>query len=238
MWQLCVLIGRGGQRHLRLAVVLVVLSLSENLTASLAQADCDGGLCPLVSAPQAPAASDSNVLLQAASHHRAMSHAAHTHLTMNIAGQGERGGEREKRPKTILVSHRSCSEDQSLQCSKGFIAEMKKMAAVAAQYPIINETHLFTRLPDTISSDPRWARHIQPGIKGRGFWFWKPAIINMLLKEGLVNDGDHVIYLDGDTSHFMQRILDAASDEIDFQTYWQEHCEYSWTKGDVFARLE
>ncbi|CAE8607670.1 unnamed protein product [Polarella glacialis] len=59
----------------------------------------------------------------------------------------------------------------------------------------------------------------------------------MLLKEGLVNDGDHVIYLDGDTNHFMQRILDAASDEIDFQTYWQEHCEYSWTKGDVFARF-
>ncbi|CAE8627166.1 unnamed protein product [Polarella glacialis] len=106
--------------------------------------------------------------------------AAHTHLTMNIAGQGERRveREREKHPKTILVSHRSCSEDQSLQCSKGFIAEIKKMAAVAAQYPIINETHLFTRLPDTISSDPRWARHIQPGIRGRCFWFWKPAIIN------------------------------------------------------------
>jgi len=62
-------------------------------------------------------------------------------------------------------------------------------------------------------------------------------MINMLLKEGVVNDGDHVIYLDGDTPHFMQRILDAASDDIDFQTYRQENCEYSWTKGDVFARF-
>lgn len=151
-----------------------------------------------------------------------------------------------QRGKVILVSHRSCSDDQNAHCNAVSIQKLNNLSRIiATKYSDrINEKYIYTYLPEEIRNDPKWSTHIVPGLRGRGYWFWKPAIMNMLIRTGVVSDGDNIIYMDGDfESAHIDHLIEAGSRRhesgamFDVQLFFQRHCEYTWTKGDVFAKF-
>ncbi|CAK9092030.1 Uncharacterized protein SCF082_LOCUS43323 [Durusdinium trenchii] len=137
-----------------------------------------------------------------------------------------------------LLSHRSCSQDQSAKCNQGFIKEMDKMRQEADTAPEIQERHLYTSLPDELMNDPRWQTHIKPGVRGRGYWFWKAALSRMLLSQGVLQIGDELLYVDADSMGMMKHLIKMRSRfKEDLVLAAQPHCEHVWTKGDIFQRF-
>eukprot|EP00434_Breviolum_minutum_P019611 symbB.v1.2.017298.t1/scaffold1343.1/size124258/7 len=114
---------------------------------------------------------------------------------------------REGPGKLHLLSHRSCSQDQSAECNQGFIKEMEGVSKEADTWPEINERHLYTSLPDELMNDPRWQNHVKPGVRGRGYWFWKAALSRMLLSQGVFQLGDELLYVDGDSKTMIKHII-------------------------------
>merc|ERR1719491_1753318 len=100
-----------------------------------------------------------------------------------------------------FYSHRSCSQDPAEKCNPGFRREIQQATAYALEHGFL-ASHIFnfTALPDYIMQDPRWERYLQPKTRGRGFWFWKAAILDHLLNDAStgMQDGDWVVYVDGD----------------------------------------
>ena len=78
-----------------------------------------------------------------------------------------------------LVSHRSCSQNLSDACSEVFLAQLRKLLAAASRTELWR-AHLFAALPQELMEQPRWVTHVR-ATRGRGYWFWKPALLNMLL---------------------------------------------------------
>lgn len=145
---------------------------------------------------------------------------------------------REGAGKLHLLSHRSCSQDQSAKCNQGFIKEMASMGKEADTAPEINERHLYTSLPDELMNDPRWQTHVKPGVRGRGYWFWKAALSRMLLSQGVFQLGDELLYVDADSMPMMKHIIRMRSRHPeDLILAAQPHCEHVWTKGDIFQRF-
>ncbi|CAE8648030.1 unnamed protein product [Polarella glacialis] len=100
--------------------------------------------------------------------------------------------------KVHLLSHRSCSQDQSAACNEGFIREMENTRQRAEKNPRIDQLHLYTILADEFMSDPKWARHGLPNVRGRGFWFWKPALVNLLMSKSIIAENDTIAWVDAD----------------------------------------
>lgn len=145
---------------------------------------------------------------------------------------------REGAGKLHLLSHRSCSQDHSAKCNQGFIKEMASMDKEANTAPEIDERHLYTRLPDELMNDPRWQTHVKPGVRGRGYWFWKAALSRMLLSQGVLQLGDELLYVDADSMGMMKHIIRMRGNhKEDVILAAQPHCEHVWTKGDIFQRF-
>ena len=99
---------------------------------------------------------------------------------------------------------------------------------------------------------------MQPGVKSRGHWFWKPAIFNYLVRKGEMKLGDIVVWMDADdagkpnrvhwsrvaagiTNDGWQSRLSGASANskggYDFFIESLKRCEKEWTKGDIFQKF-
>eukprot|EP00435_Cladocopium_sp_Y103_P075843 s5_g66.t1 len=91
---------------------------------------------------------------------------------------------REGAGKLHLLSHRSCSQDQSAKCNQGFIKDttsgLQERIFSPVQSRWISAAIVVNcwkppldSLPDELMNDPRWQTHVKPGVRGRGYWFWK-----------------------------------------------------------------
>jgi len=138
-----------------------------------------------------------------------------------------------KEPVIHLVSHRSCSQDRNAKCNEKLHKELQELAQLVSKKRRIKHSHIFYDLPDEIQNDPRWAKHVVcpkslSNLKiasrwnvsnlsaytarflscprGRGYWFWKPAIVNMLVRTGVVRNGEFIFYVEADQGpkHFNQ----------------------------------
>ena len=79
-------------------------------------------------------------------------------------------------------------------------------------------------------------------------WFWKPALSNLLLKQGLLQDSDVLVYVDtdfalqsimhSDTDAYLQGVIHNLSrndvDMVIAPPIVQYGPEWHWTKGDIF----
>mmetsp|Transcript_125459 Transcript_125459/g.222326 ORF Transcript_125459/g.222326 Transcript_125459/m.222326 type:complete len:336 (+) Transcript_125459:82-1089(+) len=143
-----------------------------------------------------------------------------------------------------FYSHRSCSQDSSDSCNNLFQQEMRNVTEGARESGI-EPSHTFTysALTDDLMKNPKWKQHVEPQLRGRGFWFWKPALANHLLAQTDlgIKDGDIFIYVDGDTPDTIQRLVPLANNQSgswDIVVERQDpHCEYNWTKGDIFEHF-
>lgn len=147
-------------------------------------------------------------------------------------------------------THRSCSQGQkatwSTKCNRKYLVEMQRANQTLDRIHFL-PAHRFVYygLPDYLMQDSRWTNFTRPGLRGRGFWFWKPAILEHLLDDASVGikDGDWVIYADGDMQDQFARLVkvsrqeNASNASIDLVVQPQPHCEHVWTTGDVFARF-
>jgi len=158
-------------------------------------------------------------------------------------------------PQVLLLSHRSCSINPSEECNKVFHEQLVAMSKNAAEgIPGITNQLLYNSLPAEIQHNPKWSRYVADGLRGRGYWFWKPAIVNMLLNQSKIRDGDTVIWLDGDVdprrlaspgtweralkSDFDWYVLGAeAAKCCDTLAKSCKCAERNWTKGDIFKHL-
>jgi len=85
-----------------------------------------------------------------------------------------------------------------------------------------------------------------PFIRGRGYWFWKPALVKYLVRRGQIRENDIVIWLDPDNlrlfgvpdldwetrlGYFNTR---NSMDGIDILVQAQPWCEFKYTKADIF----
>ena len=98
-----------------------------------------------------------------------------------------------------LLSFRSCSQNNSKPCNKRLFKELSTMSRKAAMNRAITKHHLFQGLPQEIFTAERWKNHVKDeNIRGRGYWFWKVALFNYLVRNETIRDGDIVIYADPD----------------------------------------
>jgi len=142
-----------------------------------------------------------------------------------------------------FYSHRSCSQDTLDPCNAQFKKQMQNAAEDARKSGIEpDRTFTYTALPDNLMNNPKWKEHVQPKLRGRGFWFWKPALANHLLAQtdlGIKN-GDILIYVDGDTPDTLSRLVNTAKNQSgswDMLVERQGWCEHMWTKGDIFEHF-
>jgi len=122
-----------------------------------------------------------------------------------------------------------------------FYEELTNLAQEAQHIPDLKQ-HLFKILPNEILENPKWVKHITPHMRGRGYWFWKAAIPNLLIKNGTISDGDVIVWLDADAWGNLPDFYRAAykglvAEDNDFVTVRGGFCERDFTKGDIFHRF-
>jgi len=164
---------------------------------------------------------------------------------MNLLGvfQSFSGWSEEAKSHVWFYSHRSCSQDSFDSCNAHFRQQMRDVSEAARQSGIEpNHTFTHSALPDYLMNNPKWKRHVEPGVRGRGFWFWKAALANHLLAQTEIGikDGDILIYVDGDGSGkagHLASLSESESDSWDIVTNRQAYCEHQYTKGDTFEHF-
>jgi len=142
--------------------------------------------------------------------------------------------------KIHLVAHRSMSQNLTDPEQVGFFEDLGKLGTASAKFANIDKTHLFKALPDEIFTNPKWAKHVKER-EGRGWWFWKAAIPNHLIKKGTIADDDVIIWLDADQWGMLGELAEHAGkahdQDVDFFAKNGGTCQNQWTKGDVFKRF-
>lgn len=142
-----------------------------------------------------------------------------------------------------LLSFRSCSEDKNAECNRGFFEQLAHLSNASKRISSIGAQHLFQGLPLELQQDSRWQEHLQAS-RGRGFWFWKPALVNYLWRKNTFQDGDTVIWADADDVPYVfsdtaddlfKRAL--SKDKWDVFAKSMRFCENEWTKGDIFKEF-
>lgn len=135
-----------------------------------------------------------------------------------------------------LVSHRSCSQNLSDTCNEVFLSQLRAMLAAALRTELWR-AHLFAALPQELMEQQRWRTHLQ-ARRGRGYWFWKPALLDLLLRRGAIRDGEIIVYADADASDLVEYAAQMALDRTvapwDVIVHSQSRCEFQYTKSDLF----
>jgi len=127
------------------------------------------------------------------------------------------------------------------------------LSAKAAKIPIISRHHLFETLPDEIFEDPKWSAYVMEDKQngsltpGRGYWFWKAAIFNYLVRKRELRLGDIAIWVDPDhwekaagglgNDGWASRLsCTTAISKGGFDLFAESvrYCENHFTKGDIF----
>eukprot|EP00811_Abedinium_folium_P004797 NODE_14417_length_1110_cov_4.894201.p1 GENE.NODE_14417_length_1110_cov_4.894201~~NODE_14417_length_1110_cov_4.894201.p1 ORF type:complete len:257 (+),score=77.47 NODE_14417_length_1110_cov_4.894201:302-1072(+) len=110
---------------------------------------------------------------------------------------------------------------------------------------MFQSVHALEKLPQEIRRDARWQPHLARAQSGYGWWFWKPALANHLLRDGVFSDGDTLVYGDagctiGSASHeAWLRLLSLVEgpDGADVVACQLELLECSYTRAEIFARF-
>jgi len=124
------------------------------------------------------------------------------------------------------------------------LAELSKMAS---KNRAIHQHHFYQGLPSEIMNNPKWKKHLKEE-RGRGYWFWKPALINYLLKKKKIVDGDLVVWADADIGYLDKSYITGEGtperyDQLLQDPPWdvfvknQQTCEFDWTKADLFHKF-
>ncbi|CAE7236751.1 unnamed protein product [Symbiodinium natans] len=110
-----------------------------------------------------------------------------------------------------------------------------------------NEIHCFTALPAEVANQRCWEEHLARGRShGFGWWFWKPALVNHLLRTGALRDGDTLVYCDAGcvidprSGQSWESLLERVQPEeglLDIVAFHHQHLEHRYTKGDTFAHF-
>lgn len=143
-------------------------------------------------------------------------------------------------PRVHLLSHRSCSQDPKEGCNQEMSKLVGELEDRGKGVAGIHEIHAYRTLPPELMEDLRWKNHVVPHVRGRGYWFWKPAITNLLLEKGTIKDGDIVVWVDADSNIATRGTFLAQQNDkrgCDFLIQRDGGCEYVWTKGDIFAEF-
>ncbi|CAK0895120.1 unnamed protein product [Prorocentrum cordatum] len=152
-----------------------------------------------------------------------------------------------RQAKVHLVSHRHAPRDQP-RLNRTFTEQLQRLENESVKWAWLDTRHLYHSLPDEITSDARWKRHLSHD-RGYGFWFWKSALVAFLIREGVIRDGDVFLWLDADLivpGSNMRLAGSAASILQKFREilrYKDLVCpitalpEYVHTKGDIFKRF-
>lgn len=146
-------------------------------------------------------------------------------------------------PKVHVISHRSCSNNPKDVCNKKYYDELMSFSNTVSRVPCFTEHHMFQGLPQVITSNPKWSRHISKSTRGRGFWFWKPALINLLLEQGKIKDGDVAVWHDPDETAYFGFYGHEDWSNLVTKSTWdvflkpEGACERHWTKGDIFRKF-
>jgi hypothetical protein len=143
--------------------------------------------------------------------------------------------------RAFLISHRSCSQDPHAACNRKLFQQLAGLSGDAEKYPFAKH-FLYQGLPSDILNDPKWTRHVEAS-RGRGYWFWKAALTNRLLKRGEISNGDIVVWLDGDC--LLKNLGDKwqwgevlrGNFQYDFFVANLIYREQVWTKGDIYAEF-
>eukprot|EP00928_Gymnodinium_smaydae_P064665 TRINITY_DN4794_c0_g1_i1.p1 TRINITY_DN4794_c0_g1~~TRINITY_DN4794_c0_g1_i1.p1 ORF type:complete len:366 (-),score=29.53 TRINITY_DN4794_c0_g1_i1:176-1225(-) len=141
-------------------------------------------------------------------------------------------------------THRSCSQDLTAPCNTHFKHQIESACAEANKTHIPqNHTYTYFGLPDAIMKNPKWTKYVEPKLRGRGFWFWKPVLVNMLLQDEYigVKENDVIIYTDADVTgmikDFTQVVEESPGNQFDVVVARHPYCENTWTKGDIFKEF-
>merc|ERR1719221_188419 len=143
--------------------------------------------------------------------------------------------------RAFLISHRSCSQDPHMACNHELFQQLAHLSEKATAYPFVKH-FLYQGLPSDILNDSKWERHVKED-RGRGYWFWKSALTNRLLKRGEISDGDIVVWFDADkgpkvwgSKEDWAEVLRGNFNE-DFLVAEQKWRECDWTKGDIYTEF-
>jgi len=145
-----------------------------------------------------------------------------------------------------LYSHRSCSSDFEAECSEQFRKQEQATEKMALEMGLL-QSHIFCywNLPEYLLKDPRWGeRYTAPHLRGRGYWFWKAAILDHMVADISmgIHEGDWIIFVDGDRPWFMHKLFEIAQrfdhdSKPDVVVQHQPGQEQAYSRGDVFGRF-
>lgn len=153
--------------------------------------------------------------------------------------------------RAFLISHRSCSQDPNAMCNRQMMKDLTRLSDVAQAYPFAGH-FLYHGLPSDIWNDPKWKDHVsfdnsRYQARGRGYWFWKAALTNRLLKRGEISDGDIIVWIDADTMpdrlgkyEEWVEVLAGNFQEDFFMRDQPRNLpreERMWTKGDIYEEF-
>lgn len=122
---------------------------------------------------------------------------------------------------------------------------VRVVSGQAESLDVFHGVHRFESLPEELLANQKWRRHLE-STRGYGFWFWKPALFNLLVKQADFEDGDTVAYIDGgsgigrESRRTWIQLLGMVEDEIADMVTKQlpiEYPEHNWTKGDIYGRF-
>jgi len=110
------------------------------------------------------------------------------------------------------------------------------------------DMHVYSALPNWITDDPRWNRHIQfytnpdqddETRRGGGYWFWKSVLLVHHLHD--LSEGSWLVYSDADRVDFIEYIADliehmqADGADLAINQHGKACPEHNFTKGDVYS---
>lgn len=122
-------------------------------------------------------------------------------------------------------------------------AAIERIRKQAEEMGIFDEIYVWNEHDLDASFKEKWAHILKPGVRGYGYWIWKPYIIHKIL--GNLAEGSILIYCDAGCHLNPQGIerLQFYIDELNksnlgiqaFNTYYPliDVTEKRWTKGDL-----
>lgn len=122
----------------------------------------------------------------------------------------------------------------------GFSKAVTRACNEARSTGLFKEVHRYDEVPKEVLKSGRWNGHLQKK-RGYGYWFWKPALTQWLLKEK-VKDGEILVYADAGCTvrkgtQMWDELVGILEQGWDILGFRLEHWEYKFTKGDIFAKF-
>lgn len=120
---------------------------------------------------------------------------------------------------------------------------LRRIGREARAMRAFNAVHVYDERDLSPAFRERFGQWLRPGVRGFGYWVWKPEVILRTL-EGM-DEGDYLLYVDGGCRLLRSgRVRLEAYFEMARQsptgivgTRLEGYCDRNWTKGDLLDRL-